>query len=474
MTIIFGTNGNELDGRGLTGTRKADVIYGLGGDDYIWGDSGNDTLYGGEGNDTLVGGDGRDLLDGGEGLDLVSYSPNSGPVRVDLQSGFASFPGTNWPRETLVSIEGAIGGSGRDTFIGNGAGNDFRSGQGNDALIGNMGADTLDGGRGNDSLDGGNGIDLLIGGLGNDTMRGGLHNDTFLIDGHSNWDGREMSFTDTGADLIDGGAGMDTLYVPVEVVWPDEDVSEYYPAFATVTANLGTGTLRISGGSLSRLVSIENIETGAGDDTITGSAADNLIIAGDGANTVDGGAGNDTIIGGEWGFAGYTEVLRGGAGDDLIYGNGSQIEVETVYYTELGTDRLIGGAGNDTLHAGNGQVEMTGGTGADTFIFTDEMTFTQAFAPEYWSFARKTITDFNRQAGDMIHFETVEDFTFVGQTRADQMDVGEIGWHRDGRDVVIQAHVNEPEMSLYHEDEFLEIRLANYSGSLNANAFDLG
>ncbi|SOC07993.1 M10 family metallopeptidase [Rhodobacter maris] len=70
---------------------------------------------------------------------------------------------------------------------------------------------------------------------------------------------------------------------------------------------------------------IENLRTGAGNDTLTGN---------DAANAIDAGAGNDHV--------------SGGAGDD----------------------RLTGGAGNDTL---------TGGTGADTFLFsagfgTDEIT----------------------------------------------------------------------------------------------------
>lgn len=474
MAIIFGTNSNEMDGRGLTGTRKADVIYGLGGDDYLSGDRGNDTLYGGEGNDTLRGGDGSDLLDGGEGLDLVSYSSDFGSVRVDLQSGYASFPGTNWARETLVSIEGAIGAQGRDTFIGNGAGNDFRGEQGNDTLIGNMGADTLDGGEGNDSLDGGNGLDLLIGGYGDDTMRGGLHDDTFRIDGHSNWNGSEMSFTDTGADLIDGGAGTDTVYIPAEAGFP-EDRYEAPVAAAAVTANLGTGTLRITGGSLSRLVSIENIETGAGDDTITGSAADNLIIAGDGANVVDGGAGNDTIIGGGSLFGSDTEVLRGGAGDDLIYGNGSAFIYNGRNIVDPGLDRLIGGAGNDTLDAGSGRVELTGGTGADTFVFTDERahTFDDGFDNSYYP--EKTIVDFNRQAGDVIQLDIEElDLVFVGQSNPNGIEAGEVGWYRDGRDVVVHAEVGESISQWSAEDVDLDIRLANYSGTLNANAFDLG
>ena len=67
-----------------------------------------------------------------------------------------------------------------------------------------------------------------------------------------------------------------------------------------MVANLQTGIVDYtqSGLSRDRLSSIENIRTGHGDDTITGSAGNNVIECGGGYNTVFGGAGNDRIVGG--------------------------------------------------------------------------------------------------------------------------------------------------------------------------------
>lgn len=50
---------------------KADVIYGLGGDDRMYGDYGDDTLIGGSGSDHLCGDGGKDLLTGGAGADVL-------------------------------------------------------------------------------------------------------------------------------------------------------------------------------------------------------------------------------------------------------------------------------------------------------------------------------------------------------------------------------------------------------------------
>jgi Ca2+-binding RTX toxin-like protein len=64
---------------GISGSLKADSIYGLGGDylsggdgdDLIFGESGTDTLSGGAGNDRLFGNDGTDNLFGGDGDDFI-------------------------------------------------------------------------------------------------------------------------------------------------------------------------------------------------------------------------------------------------------------------------------------------------------------------------------------------------------------------------------------------------------------------
>ena len=69
------------------------------------------------------------------------------------------------------------------------------------------------------------------------------------------------------------------------------------------------------------------LEGFAGNDTITGAAGNDVIYGDAGTDTLDGGANND--------------VLYGGAGNDTLTGG-------------TGQDRLVGGAGNDTMQGGSG------------------------------------------------------------------------------------------------------------------------
>ncbi len=80
-----------------------------------------------------------------------------------------------------------------------------------------------------------------------------------------------------------------------------------------------------------------------GDDTVKGSAFNDVIFAGDGNDLVDGNDGADRLYGG----AG-NDTLNGGAGDDDLYGN----------------------TGNDVIDAGAGTNRVDGGTGDDWLVLT--------------------------------------------------------------------------------------------------------
>ena len=107
------------------------------------------------------------------------------------------------------------------------------------------------------------------------------------------------------------------------------------------------------------------------DDTLTGTAAAEVIDGKGGNDTIDGKAGNDTILGG----AG-NDSINGGTGDDSINGG----EGEDTLNGDAGNDSIIGGesddtldggAGNDTLIGGEGADSITGGDGADTVSYSD-------------------------------------------------------------------------------------------------------
>lgn len=101
-TWITGTLGNDA----IAGTAGADQIYGSGGNDTLWGLAGDDLLKGGWGNDTI---------DGGTGFDTADFSDAYGSIAVDITaSGPQNTGGIG--TDTLISIEGVIGGVFSDTF----------------------------------------------------------------------------------------------------------------------------------------------------------------------------------------------------------------------------------------------------------------------------------------------------------------------------------------------------------------------
>jgi serralysin len=176
--------------------------------------------------------------------------------------------------------------------------------------------------------------------------------------------------------------------------------------------------------SIARDVLIENATTGAGNDTISGNAANNILISNAGADILNGLEGNDQLFGGAGndrldGGSG-SDQMDGGAGNDTyvvdsstdiiseIAGGGVDTIESTVSVTlamlgaqveniilqgtaktatgnalnntitgnaehnELsggaGNDTLAGGAGNDTLDGGLGNDIMTGGAGDDSYV----------------------------------------------------------------------------------------------------------
>jgi Ca2+-binding RTX toxin-like protein len=165
----------------------------------------------------------------------------------------------------------------------------------------------------------------------------------------------------------------------------------------------------------SGLHTLDTIVGTDGPDTIIGTDAADTIVLGNGNDFVDAGNGNDTVIGG----AGDDEI-HGGDGNDILLGddagsgNGNDI-----IFGDNGDDQIVGGVGNNQLHGGSGddfifagQIggdqsgtvdgintlfgdegndhlfgddTLTGGDGADTFIFN---TATEGVEKD-------TITDFH-------------------------------------------------------------------------------
>nr|WP_128927173.1 calcium-binding protein [Bradyrhizobium guangxiense] len=97
--------GDFVFNNSITGTSANDVLVGTSQNEGIFGLGGNDRLQGLGGNDTL---------DGGAGFDRAVYSDATGPITVNLAAGTGSGAGVG--SDTLISIEGAVGGDFADTF----------------------------------------------------------------------------------------------------------------------------------------------------------------------------------------------------------------------------------------------------------------------------------------------------------------------------------------------------------------------
>jgi Ca2+-binding RTX toxin-like protein len=97
-----------------------------------------------------------------------------------------------------------------------------------------------------------------------------------------------------------------------------------------------------------------------GEDSLTGSSADELIRGLGGADTLAGNAGDDTISGGSG-----KDVLLGGKGEDLIKGGTGG---DTLYGGQ-GDDSIKGGSGKDYLSGDFGADTLNGGSGDDVFVF---------------------------------------------------------------------------------------------------------
>ncbi|AFK53155.1 calcium-binding protein [Tistrella mobilis] len=150
---LIGGSGNDT----LSGGEFANTLNGGAGNDVLAGGNGDDTLIGGTGDDLLRGGNGIDVMDGGDGFDIASYLNQWTGQTIDLSTG------DNTHGDTLISIEGVIGGTAGDTITGD-AGNNW-----------------IDGHSGNDTLSGGDGDDVLIGNTGRDIMTGGDGADRFVF-----------------------------------------------------------------------------------------------------------------------------------------------------------------------------------------------------------------------------------------------------------------------------------------------------
>tara|TARA_R110002124_G_scaffold129483_1_gene290734 strand:- start:28119 stop:31385 length:3267 start_codon:yes stop_codon:yes gene_type:complete len=211
-----------------------------------------------------------------------------------------------------------------------------------DVIASAAGDDLISAGLGDDFVASGSGNDIIIDGGGNDTYQGG--------DG----DADQISYEARGAKII----------IDMSVF----DANGYN------TAVIGTET--------DLLRDIENILTGSGADTITGSSSGNVIEAGSGDDLLSGGLGDDLLDGGDgadtadfsYSSVAFTIDLGTNLGGGLFAASSAVQNVllkniEFVIATAF-DDVLIGGSGNDSFEALAGLNSFGWSLGDDVFDAT--------------------------------------------------------------------------------------------------------
>ena len=171
-------------------------------------------------------------------------------------------------------------------------------GEGNDTLQGGSGPERLDGGLGDDLVDGGAGIDTIIDPGGSDELRAGGPGTPFEHDNIIDSESDESAASDTFV----GHSGRVNL-------------NAYASRREPVTVDLRAGVAGAAG-ERDRLIDIETVGGGEGNDVVLGSDGDDELGGGGGTDRVEGRGGDDHLAGG----AGADRV-SGGPGNDGMIGD---------------------------------------------------------------------------------------------------------------------------------------------------------
>ena len=260
---------------------------------------------------------------------------------------------------------------------------------GNNNLVGGDGADYLSGRAGNDILDGAGGDDYLYGGDGNDTLIDGAGQDHLY--GQAGDDKFNMAMG--GADVADGGDGLDIIYYTVA------DSGPTVVDFLNNASNSGAA-------AGDQLVSIEGFFGSDSTDIVSGDDNLNEFLASYGNDRYDGRGGQDLYFGYNWDPAAHIsgfEIAFGSRANALATAAGIAAPPagSAVAYYELwvdanlntvkdpgevtkyadvltsieyfvgtdGNDKMTGSAADETFSPLTGVNIVSGGSGYDTLSY---------------------------------------------------------------------------------------------------------
>ncbi len=403
----YGTNNVSV-----AGGAGNDSIYNYSGDNWtVSGDDGNDNIRNNFGqNISINGGAGSDNISNSSGAN-ATINGGDGNDNIENYGDYANIEGGSG-NDSITSRGGInvsiFGGDGADELENRGKNGLIDGGYGDDLIKSYYGSDntTLIGGKGNDKIDIGTAAVMIryIRGDGNDSISGFNEDDTLkiaassfstLISGNDvivNVGSNQITLKSANYDLVSRGKRLNIVY-DENVNTKDHTVisgtggndSIYSDNVDYVTIYAGDGADTVTGNYYN-----SKIYSGSGNDSINVVDTDvyrweyalmvskytNLrsIFGDDFANTIDGGEGDDTInivdfnaasinggngddkisLSGDNPFTPHRTV-KGGKGNDIIYGIGDERSVgETQGYqgfSKSGTYYEYSyGDGNDTIY----------------------------------------------------------------------------------------------------------------------------
>jgi len=333
FAVNAGTSGNDH----LVGTNGADIINGGDGNDLIEDrKGGSDTLIGGAGDDTIIlhrydeflPGPKVVTIDAGTGRDTVELGWSTGQLSVDLGAD-----------DDRVIIHGLINCT---TSITLGAGADVIEFAPDSASSGYWPLTITDFQTGN----------------GGDRIDWAMYAEQKAFNGSPDFN----PFYEGVARLVQVGADVQLQIAPGNVSGQPGEL------FFTVMTFSNTNVADFNAYNLGYEPFHPTQTGGSGDDTLTGTAATDILYGNAGNDQLNGLDGDDVI----WAHEG-TDTLNGGGGDDFLRGGAGN----DILNGGADADNLDGGTGIDTLDGGDGDDRIfdwegssivTGGAGNDTIL----------------------------------------------------------------------------------------------------------
>ena len=389
-TLITYSDAWAQNNNTLEGGKGNDTLYGGFGDDtYVFnlGDGEDVIIERRQGeaysnvaasNDTLQFGEGitaDDVMFIRSGSDLL-IRHNNGTDNITVQNWFAGsahyklnvLTFTDGTELTAAQIETqlvTLGTSGNDSLFG--------SASQVDVIYAEAGDDYIDGRGGDDKLYGGAGNDTIIGGAGNDLLVGGTGDDKYVYNPQTGQDTIDNS--DGGFDGIFFTNGIDASRLSFSqdgddlVILVDNDQSQSVRVLNHfLGGDAGISYVQPNGGSMITAEQIAAAISGGGEEPVDPTDPVDPVDPTDPTDPVDPGQGGDITPG-----LGGDDSLTGTAGNDVLLAGAGDDELTGL----AGNDRLFGGSGNDSYIYHSGQDVITELGGTDKVIFSNGITFNQ-------------------------------------------------------------------------------------------------